>query len=96
MTQISRDEVVHLAELSKLQLTEEEIKSLRVDIANILEYVDQLNELDTSHVEPTYQVIDVENMWRDDVVRDSGISREQLLGLAPEAADNQVKVPKVL
>lgn len=96
MTQISRDVVVHLAELSKLQLTEEETESLRVDIANILEYVDKLNELDTSHVEPRYQVIDVENIWRDDVVRDSGISREQLLGLASEAADNQIKVPKVL
>ncbi len=96
MTQISRDDVVHLAELSRLQLTDEEIDSLRVDMGNILAYVDQLNELDTSDVEPTYQVIDLSNVWRDDVVLDPVVSREALLALAPESTDNQVKVPKVL
>lgn len=85
-----------MAELSKLQLTPEEVDSLRADIANILEYVDQLNGLDTSHVEPTYQVIDVENVSRDDLVGRRDVSREALLTLAPEAVDNQVKVPKVL
>jgi aspartyl-tRNA(Asn)/glutamyl-tRNA(Gln) amidotransferase subunit C len=96
MTQISRDEVIHLAELSKLQLTEEEIESLSVDIGNILAYVDQLNELDTSEVEPTYQVIDLKNIWRDDVAAEPTVRREALLTLAPASADNQVKVPKVL
>lgn len=96
MTQITRDEVIHLAELSKLQLTEKEIDSLRVDIANILSYVEQLNELETSGVEPTYQVIDLENVWREDKATDSKVSRDQLLSLTPDTADNQIKVPKVL
>jgi aspartyl-tRNA(Asn)/glutamyl-tRNA(Gln) amidotransferase subunit C len=96
MTQISRDDVLHLAQLSSLQLADDEIDSLQADLANILGYVEQLGELDTSGVEPTYQVSDLENVWRDDKVIDYGISREQLLELAPDQANNSVKVPKVL
>lgn len=96
MTQISSDDVQHLAQLSSLKLTEDETESLRQDIGNILGYVEQLSDLDTSGVEPTYQVTDLENVMRDDIVIDYGISREQLLELAPEQLNNQVKVPKVL
>jgi aspartyl-tRNA(Asn)/glutamyl-tRNA(Gln) amidotransferase subunit C len=96
MTQISRDDVQHLAQLSSLQLSDDELDNLKVDIENILGYVQQLSELDTEGVEPTYQVTDLENVWRDDSIIDSHVSREQLLALAPESAANQVKVPKVL
>jgi len=96
MTQISRDDVLHLAQLSSLQLTDNEIDTLRTDIANILGYVEQLGELDTAGAEPTYQVTDLENVWRGDEVIDDGISREELLALAPASANNSVKVPKVL
>jgi len=96
MTHISRDEVQKLAQLSSLQLADAELDALTVDIENILGYVRQLGELDTTGVEPTYQVTDLENVWRDDQVIDYGVTREQLLGLAAEAKDNQVKVPKVL
>ncbi|MEP7204740.1 MAG: Asp-tRNA(Asn)/Glu-tRNA(Gln) amidotransferase subunit GatC [Candidatus Saccharibacteria bacterium] len=96
MTQISRDEVQHLAQLSSLQLSNDEIDDLQVDISNILGYVEQLSQLDTTGVEPTYQVTGLENVWREDVVDDYGIGREVLLGLAPASANNQIKVPKVL
>ncbi|HRF28476.1 MAG TPA: Asp-tRNA(Asn)/Glu-tRNA(Gln) amidotransferase subunit GatC [Candidatus Saccharibacteria bacterium] len=96
MTQISRDDVVHLATLSNLQLEESEIESLRADIEKILEYVEQLNELDTEGLEPTYQVTDLENVWRDDSPKEDAADREALLALAPEAQNNSVKVPKVL
>ena len=96
MTQISRDDVLHLAQLSSLQLADDEIDGLQADIANILGYVEQLGELNTDGVEPTYQVTDLENVWRDDKVIDYGISREQLLALSPESTENAVKVPKVL
>lgn len=96
MTNISRDDVQHLAQLSSLQLNPDEADNLAADIANILTYVDQLGELDTAGVEPTYQVTDLENVWRNDEVIESGVTREQLLALAPESAQNQVKVPKVL
>ncbi len=96
MTQISSDDVRHLAQLSSLQLNDAEAESLRVDIENILSYVTQLSELDTSGVEPTYQVTDLENVWRTDEVDDYGVTREALLALSPDAENNQIKVPKVL
>jgi len=96
MTQISRDDVAHLAQLSNLQLSDKETDDLRQDIEQILGYVEQLSELNTEHVEPTYQTTNLENVWRDDTVIDDRISREQLLALAPESSNHQVKVPKVL
>lgn len=96
MTQISRDDVQHLAQLSSLQLTDDETTKLTVDIENILKYIEQLSELDTEGVEPTYQVTGLSNVWREDSVIDYGVGREDLLARAPEQRDNQVKVPKVL
>lgn len=96
MTQITRDDVLHLAQLSSLELNDSEIDGLQTDISNILGYVDQLSQLDTSGVEPTYQVTGLESVWRDDTVINYGVSREDLLKLAPDSAENQIKVPKVL
>ena len=95
MTQISRDDVLVLAQLSSLQLADDEIDGLQEDIAAILGYVEQLGELDTSGVEPTYQVGGLENVWRNDEIQ-QGVSQETLLALAPDSKDNQIKVPKVL
>lgn len=96
MSTITTDDVRHLAQLSNLQLAESEIENLRGDLENILGYIEQLGELDTTGVEPTYQVTGLENVWRDDEVQASDVSREQLLELAPEQAASSVKVPKVL
>ncbi|MBI3889080.1 Asp-tRNA(Asn)/Glu-tRNA(Gln) amidotransferase subunit GatC [Candidatus Saccharibacteria bacterium] len=96
MTQISRDDVQHLAQLSSLQLDDAETDSLQQDLENILKYVEQLSNLDTDGVEPTYQVTGLSNVWRDDTVLDSGVSREVLLGLPNEQLAHQIKVPKVL
>jgi aspartyl-tRNA(Asn)/glutamyl-tRNA(Gln) amidotransferase subunit C len=96
MTNISRDDVQHLAQLSSLQLDDNEIDALQADLGNILGYVEQLAELNTEGVEPTYQVTDLHNVGRDDTVIDYGVSREQLLELSPESYARQVKVPKVL
>lgn len=96
MTQISRDDVLHLAQLSSLQLSDDEIGALQNDLAGIIGYIEQLGELDTTGIEPTYQVTGLANVWREDVVGQDAISREQLLSLAHESQDNAVKVPKVL
>lgn len=96
MTQISRDDVQHLAQLSSLQLDDSEIDSLQTDISNILEYVNQLSELDTTGVEPTYQVTDLKNIWRADIIDDYDINRDDLIALAPDSDQGQIKVPKVL
>lgn len=96
MTQISRDDVHYLAQLSNLQLSDDEVSSLQVDLENILGYIQQLAELDTTGVDPTYQVTDLENVWREDEVDNYGIGRDELLALAPAAEVQQIKVPKVL
>lgn len=96
MTQISHDDVLHLAQLSSLQLTDDEATALQVDLENIIGYIQQLDELETTGVEPTYQVTDLENVWREDVVDNYGISTEALLSLAPATEAAQIKVPKVL
>lgn len=95
-TAISRDEVTHLATLSQLQLSEDEITALQDDLSRILEYVTQLSKLDTSGIEPTYQVTDLENVGRHDEVVEPRITRDELLSLSPEEKDNQIQVPKVL
>lgn len=96
MTEISTHDVRHLAQLSSLQLDDTEIESLRTDLEAILGYIEQLSELDTTGVEPTYQVTDLQNVWRNDEVDDYGLGRDQLLQLAPAADSHQIKVPKVL
>ncbi|MDB5183472.1 MAG: putative Aspartyl/glutamyl-tRNA(Asn/Gln) amidotransferase subunit [Candidatus Saccharibacteria bacterium] len=95
-TAITRDDVLHLAQLSNLELSDDEITSLQADLGNILGYVEQLSELDTSGVEPTYQVTDLENVMREDVVKKHAAGRAELLALAPDQEKNQIKVPKVL
>ncbi len=96
MSTITFDDVRHLAALSSIQLSDDEIANLRIDLENILSYIDMLGELDTSGVEPTYQVTGLQNIWRDDVHVPSAVARDSLLALAPESLDNQVKIPKVL
>ena len=96
MSTITTDDVRHLAQLSNLQLSDDEITSLQIDLANILDYINQLSELNTDGVEPTYQVTGLENIWRDDVVDAGAVPREDLLALAPDQASSSIKVPQVL
>lgn len=96
MANISISDVHHLAALSNLTLSDSEADSLRVDIDGIVNYIEELQELNTEGIKPTYQVTDLENVWREDEIIDYKISREQLLALAPEHAEHSVKVPKVL
>ncbi len=93
---ISNDEIRHLAELSSLSLSDEQADTLSVDLNNIINYISQLDELDTEGVEPTYQCFDMQNVWREDRVEDFEARREDLLALTAESKDNQIKVPKVL
>lgn len=97
MEKISKNEVKHLAELSSISLSEEEISNLQTDLGNIVEYIEQLSELNTDGVKPTFSVSKNQNVWREDEIDDYGVKRDELLKLACEnIEDNQVKVPKVL
>ncbi len=94
--EITREEIDHLAMLSNFSLTDNEAESLQSDLENIIGYISELKELDTEGVEPTYQVFEMENVWRDDEIQPQEADREALLALAPAAEDHQIKVPKVL
>ena len=93
---ITREDVVHLAELSNISLAEDQIEPLIKDLDNILGYISQLDELDTDNVEPTYQCFDMQNVWREDEIEEFEANRTDLLVLTRESEDNQIKVPKVL
>lgn len=96
MTQITPDDVRHLANLSALEVTDTEVESLTGDLERIVHYIERLSTVDTEGISPTYQVGDVSNVWREDEFRDGLASREQLLALSSDVKDNQIKVPKVL
>ena len=95
MATITINDVQRLASLSSLHLSDDEAQALQGDLERIIKYIEQLGELDTTGVEPTYQVTGLENVWRDDEVV-SDVGRDALLALAPDQQNNQVKVPKVL
>ena len=96
MSTITTDDVHHLAQLSSLQLSDSEVENLRADLENIINHINQLNEVDTSGVEPTYQVTGLENVWRGDEIDAGSVTPEQLLDLTAEQSGHCVKVPKVL
>ena len=87
---------MHLAELSNFHLSEAEAKALGKDLQGIIKYISQLDEANFDGVEPTYQVFEMENVWREDEILPQEASREDLLALTKESKDNQIKVPKVL
>lgn len=96
MSAITVDDVKHLAQLSALYVTDQEAEELRKQLEEILNYVDQLNEVDTEGLEPTYQVGGLQNVMRPDTVIDYGVSREDLMKNAPETEGPHIKVKKVL
>ena len=96
MSTITTTDVRHLAQLSNLQLADDEVENLRGDLENILGYIEQLGELDTTGVEPTYQVNGLENVTRPDEIVDMGVSQADLLKNAPQQQDGSIKVPRVL
>ena len=93
---ITREDVLHLAELSNISLSEEQIEPLIRDLGNIVNYFSQLDELNTENVEPTYQCFDMQNVWREDAIEEFEANREDLLNLTVESEDHQIKVPRVL
>ncbi len=93
---IKREDILHLADLSNFSLSKKEAGALEKDLSGIIEYISQLDELDTENVEPTYQVFEMENVWREDEILEQDASREELLELSKEVIDHQIKVPKVL
>lgn len=93
---LNREEVEHLGKLARLALTEEEKERYAVELSAILELVEQLQEVDTTEVEPTSQVTGLEDVYREDIVRGCGDEmRKKIIEQFPEREGDLLKVPGV-
>ena len=96
MAKLTRDDILKLAKLSRLQLSEDEIKQFTEEIGSILHYVEQLQSVDLSGYEPTSQVTGLVNVMRHDEVKDYGPSPADLLKNAPATEKGLIKVKRVI
>ena len=95
MSQISRDEVAHLARLARLALTDDELDSFAGQLDAILEHVSQIQAVDVTGVEATDNPLKLVNVTRPDVV-EPGLTQEEALAAAPKAVDGRFAVPRIL
>jgi aspartyl-tRNA(Asn)/glutamyl-tRNA(Gln) amidotransferase subunit C len=92
---VSRADVEHVAMLSRLALTDEEIEQLTGDLGAILDYAAEVSALDTADVPPTAHPLPLVNVFRPDDPR-PGLDRDEVLAQAPAAEDGQFRVPRIL
>lgn len=96
MADLTRDDVLRLAALAKLDISDDEIEQYTKELSEILNYVEQLSAVDTDGLEPTSQVTGLTNIMRPDEEIDYGVSQEALLKNVPARKDNSIKVQRVL
>lgn len=92
---ISKKDVIYIASLTRLHLEEHEIERLTKNLEDILLYVKKLEELDVSKVEPTSHVLSLENVFREDEVKDS-LTQKRALSFAISQQDGAFKVPQII
>jgi len=92
---ITVEDVKHIARLSRLSMSDSEIEIFSGQLSSIIEYVEQLNSLDTGNIELTSHVIPLKNVMRDDILSGS-LDREGALQNAPDAIDKFYRVPKII
>jgi aspartyl-tRNA(Asn)/glutamyl-tRNA(Gln) amidotransferase subunit C len=92
---LSEKDVQYVAKLARLEVTDQEVAKYTQQMANILEYVEQLNKLDTSNVEPLTHPLDVKNVFRKDELKPS-LTQQEVLSNAPEPQSGPFKVPKIM
>ncbi len=91
---ISTEDVKHVAKLARLELTEEEINKFSKQLGEILKYVEQMNEIDTTGIEPMPHAIPVYNVMREDEVKYEE-TKEEMMANAPYEEDGFFRVPKI-
>jgi aspartyl-tRNA(Asn)/glutamyl-tRNA(Gln) amidotransferase subunit C len=89
---IDREQVLHVARLARLRLSDEEVARMQGELSTILDHIEKLNELDLEGVEPTSHVVELENVLREDETRPS-LRREKALEQAPDVAAAGFRVP---
>ena len=98
MSKITIDEVKRIAALSRIAITEAEASAMAIELGGIVEFVEQLQKVDTTGVEPTSQVTGLEDVWRPDTIRPASenIVQAELLKNAPAQQDGYIKVRRVM
>jgi aspartyl-tRNA(Asn)/glutamyl-tRNA(Gln) amidotransferase subunit C len=89
---IDREQVLHVAKLARLRLSEDEVERMAGELSGILEHVDRIGQLDLDGVEPTSHVVELENVLRPDEPRPSW-PREAMLERAPDPVDGAFRAP---
>lgn len=95
MSDLTRDQITHLAQLAHVNLTEEELNRMSQEVSKILDSVAKVQEVDTEHVMPTSHPIALTNVYREDVVGPV-LSQQEALSGAPDAEAGRFKVPAIL
>ena len=96
MAKLSRDDVLHLAQLARISLSEAEVDEFSEELSAILQYVEHLSSVDVSGLKPTNQVTGLTNVMREDVVKDYGYAPADLLKNVPKTEANQLKVKRMI
>lgn len=96
MAKLTREDVLKLARLAKLDLDDAEIEKLRAEMSDILQFVEQLQDADVKGLEPTHQVTGLTNVTRPDKIINYGYKAEALLENVPELKGHQIKVKRML
>lgn len=96
MADLSRDDVLKLARLARLSLTDGEVDEFSKELSEVLRYVEQLQDVDIAGLEPTSQVTGLTNVMREDTVVDYGVDRNDLLRNVPQVQDEQLKVKRMI
>lgn len=92
---LSREDVVHVARLARLALTDEEVERFTEQLGAVLEHADDVASLDTAGVPPTAHPLDLLNVLRDDTPTPC-LDRDEVLSMAPAAEDGRFRVPRIL
>jgi len=96
MAKLNRDDIVKLAHLARLELSDEEIDEYASELSAILGYVEQLQNVDVDDLRPTNQVTGLTNVMRDDEIIDYGYKAEELLKNVPSVKNNLIKVKRII
>lgn len=96
MAKLTRDDVLHLAALARISLSDDEVTEFEGELSEILQYVEMLSNVDVAGLKPTNQVTGLTNVMRADEVKDYGYEPGELLKNVPQVADNQLKVKRMI
>src|SRR4051812_40946432 len=96
MAKLTREDVLKLAQLARLDLADEEVEEYGRELSEILQYVEQLGDVDVAGLKPTNQVTGLTNVMREDEIKDYGYEPAELLKNVPDVKDNQIKVNRMI